>query len=155
MFARHESTLSSQVEGTHSTLEDVLEFEVSGEGHRKPKDAQEIVNYVRAMNYVNDAGIGESEEVFASTRQDANVDSMVEKPLKAGMLIEITGAREDAARVTGARPHGSALAPCSSLGWPSESPEFARVLPSSGLITGFDSLFFWVARMAMMSLHLT
>src|SRR5260364_63648 len=58
MFARHESTLSSQVEGTHSTLEDVLEFEVSGEGHRKPKDAQEIVNYVRAMNYGNDAGIG-------------------------------------------------------------------------------------------------
>src|SRR5260364_435865 len=49
----------------------------------------------------------------------------------------------------------SALAPFSSLGWPSESPELARFLPSSVLITGFDILFFWVARMAMMSLHLT
>ncbi len=49
----------------------------------------------------------------------------------------------------------SALVPFSSLGWPSESLELARFLPSSVLVTGFDIIFFWVARMAMMSLHLT
>ncbi len=51
MFVRHESVLSSQIEGTQSTLEDVLEFEVMEDGHRQPRDVEEVVNYVRAMNY--------------------------------------------------------------------------------------------------------
>ncbi|MFP5410939.1 MAG: valine--tRNA ligase, partial [Gammaproteobacteria bacterium] len=49
----------------------------------------------------------------------------------------------------------SALWPFSTLGWPDETPELQRYLPTSVLVTGFDIIFFWVARMVMMSLHLT
>ena len=49
----------------------------------------------------------------------------------------------------------SALWPFSTLGWPDETPELQTFLPTSVLITGFDIIFFWVARMVMMSLHFT
>jgi valyl-tRNA synthetase len=49
----------------------------------------------------------------------------------------------------------SALWPFSTLGWPEQTPELERFLPTSVLVTGFDIIFFWVARMVMMSLHLT
>ena len=49
----------------------------------------------------------------------------------------------------------SALWPFSTLGWPDKTPELATFLPSSVLVTGFDIIFFWVARMIMMSLHFT
>ena len=47
----------------------------------------------------------------------------------------------------------SALWPFSTLGWPDETPELARYYPTSVLVTGFDIIFFWVARMMMMGLH--
>ncbi|MEL0144527.1 MAG: valine--tRNA ligase, partial [Alphaproteobacteria bacterium] len=47
----------------------------------------------------------------------------------------------------------SALWPFSTLGWPDEAPEVARYYPTSVLVTGFDIIFFWVARMMMMGLH--
>ncbi len=47
----------------------------------------------------------------------------------------------------------SALWPFSTLGWPEETPELKRFYPTSVLVTGFDIIFFWVARMMMMSLH--
>jgi valyl-tRNA synthetase len=49
----------------------------------------------------------------------------------------------------------SALVPFSSLGWPEKTPDLERYLPSSVLVTGFDIIFFWVARMIMMTLHFT
>ena len=49
----------------------------------------------------------------------------------------------------------SALWPFSTLGWPEETTEVKTFLPTSVLITGFDIIFFWVARMVMMSLHFT
>ncbi len=48
----------------------------------------------------------------------------------------------------------SALWPFSTLGWPDETPELARYYKTDVLITGFDIIFFWVARMMMMGLHL-
>ena len=48
----------------------------------------------------------------------------------------------------------SALWPFSTLGWPDETPELARYYPTDVLVTGFDIIFFWVARMMMMGLHL-
>ncbi len=39
------------------------------------------------------------------------------------------------------------------MGWPDRTPELATFYPTSCLITGFDILFFWVARMMMMGLH--
>ncbi len=47
----------------------------------------------------------------------------------------------------------SALWPFSTLGWPDETPELARYYQTDVLITGFDIIFFWVARMMMMGLH--
>jgi len=49
----------------------------------------------------------------------------------------------------------SALWPFSTLGWPEETPELQTFLPTSVLVTGFDIIFFWVARMVIMSLHFT
>jgi valyl-tRNA synthetase len=47
----------------------------------------------------------------------------------------------------------SALWPFSTLGWPDETPELKSFYPTSALVTGFDIIFFWVARMMMMGLH--
>uniref|UniRef100_E6QPY4 Valine--tRNA ligase, mitochondrial n=1 Tax=mine drainage metagenome TaxID=410659 RepID=E6QPY4_9ZZZZ len=49
----------------------------------------------------------------------------------------------------------SALWPFSTLGWPQQTPELQQFLPGAVLVTGFDIIFFWVARMVMMSLHFT
>ncbi|HEY2753776.1 valine--tRNA ligase [Phenylobacterium sp.] len=47
----------------------------------------------------------------------------------------------------------SALWPFSTLGWPEKTPDLARFYPTHTLITGFDIIFFWVARMMMQGLH--
>ncbi|TDQ81320.1 valyl-tRNA synthetase [Dongia mobilis] len=47
----------------------------------------------------------------------------------------------------------SALWPFSTLGWPEQTPELARYYPGDVLVTGFDIIFFWVARMMMMGMH--
>jgi valyl-tRNA synthetase len=47
----------------------------------------------------------------------------------------------------------SALWPFSTLGWPDQTKEVARFYPTNALVTGFDIIFFWVARMMMMGLH--
>jgi valyl-tRNA synthetase len=47
----------------------------------------------------------------------------------------------------------SALWPFSTLGWPDQTPELARYYPTDVLVTGFDIIFFWVARMMMAGLH--
>jgi len=49
----------------------------------------------------------------------------------------------------------SALVPFSTMGWPEETPDIKQFLPSSVLVTGFDIIFFWVARMVMMTTHFT
>jgi len=51
MYVRQEAVLSSQIEGTQSTMEDVLEFEIDAKGREHPRDVEEVVNYVHAMNH--------------------------------------------------------------------------------------------------------
>jgi valyl-tRNA synthetase len=51
--------------------------------------------------------------------------------------------------------YSSALVPFSSLGWPAETKELSLFLPSSVLVTGYEIIFFWVARMIMMSSQFT
>ncbi len=84
-----------------------------------------------------------------------------------GIFVELT---EEEARSAALRRYGhpvelrrdpdvldtwfsSALWPFSTLGWPETTPELARRYPTDVLVTGFDIIFFWVARMMMMSLH--
>ncbi len=47
----------------------------------------------------------------------------------------------------------SGLWPFSTLGWPDDTPELRKFYPTSVLVTGYDILFFWVARMAMLGVH--
>ena len=49
----------------------------------------------------------------------------------------------------------SALWPFSTLGWPTKTADLARFYPTHTLVTGFDIIFFWVARMMMMGIHFT
>ena len=49
----------------------------------------------------------------------------------------------------------SGLVPFTTLGWPEKTPDLERYLPSSVLVTGFDIIFFWVARMVMLTTHMT
>ncbi|MFZ2652571.1 MAG: valine--tRNA ligase [Burkholderiaceae bacterium] len=51
--------------------------------------------------------------------------------------------------------YSSALVPFSTLGWPSQTKEMDLFLPSSVLVTGYEIIFFWVARMIMMTTHFT
>src|SRR3990172_9443785 len=51
MYVRREAVLSSQIEGTQSSLDDVLAFELDPRSKDLPRDVEEVVNYVRAMNY--------------------------------------------------------------------------------------------------------
>lgn len=51
--------------------------------------------------------------------------------------------------------YSSALVPFSTLGWPAQTKEMDLFLPSTVLVTGFDIIFFWVARMIMMTVHFT
>ena len=51
--------------------------------------------------------------------------------------------------------YSSAMVPFSTLGWPAETRETNLFLPSTVLVTGFDIIFFWVARMIMMTVHFT
>jgi Fic family protein len=51
MYVGHEAVLSSQIEGTQCTLEDLVQFEMEGATPDQPKDVEEVVNYVEAMNH--------------------------------------------------------------------------------------------------------
>lgn len=51
MYVRREAVYSSQIEGTQSTLDDVLQFQLDASGKDLPQDVEEVVNYVHAMNY--------------------------------------------------------------------------------------------------------
>jgi valyl-tRNA synthetase len=51
--------------------------------------------------------------------------------------------------------YSSALVPFSTMGWPEKTENFDLYLPSSVLVTGYDIIFFWVARMIMMTTHFT
>jgi valyl-tRNA synthetase len=67
-----------------------------------------------------------------------------------GSIREVTLERDDDVLDTW---FSSALWPFSTLGWPDETPDLKRFYPTSVLVTGFDIIFFWVARMMMMGLH--
>ena len=92
------------------------------------------------------AWYGENGEVFVA-RTEADARS---KAAATGYTGELK--RDDDVLDTW---FSSALVPFSTLGWPDETPELKHFLPSSVLVTGFDIIFFWVARMIMMTTHFT
>ena len=78
MYVRREAVLSSQIEGTQSTLEDVLKFEIDSKGRDFPKDVTEVVNYVKAMNH----GLKRLEELPMSLRLIREIHSVLLKGVR-------------------------------------------------------------------------
>ncbi|MBC3861332.1 valine--tRNA ligase [Undibacterium jejuense] len=149
-------------EGTHfpgkSIAEVALEKVASGEIKFVPENWTNTYN--QWLNNIQDwcisrqlwwghqipAWYGDNGEVFVARNEaDAKV-----KAAAAGY----TGAlkRDDDVLDTW---FSSALVPFSTMGWPEETPDMKHFLPSSVLVTGFDIIFFWVARMVMMTTHFT
>lgn len=92
------------------------------------------------------AWYGNNGEIFVAESEEA----AQAQAKAAGYLGELT--RDEDVLDTW---YSSALVPFSSLGWPEKTPELELFLPSTVLVTGFDIIFFWVARMVMMTLHFT
>ena len=93
------------------------------------------------------AWYGPDGEVFVAASE---TEALVDAQIHYGGSVELT--RDEDVLDTW---FSSALWPFSTLGWPEETPELARFYPTTTLVTGFDIIFFWVARMMMMGLHFT
>ena len=91
-------------------------------------------------------GVALAEGVEQGVLQAAEAEALANDPEK---LREMFPRDEDVLDTW----FSSALWPFSTLGWPDETPEMKRFYPTSVLVTGFDIIFFWVARMMMMGLH--
>jgi valyl-tRNA synthetase len=91
------------------------------------------------------AWYGEDGEVFVA-ETEALAEEMAEEHY--GQRVKLT--RDEDVLDTW---FSSALWPFSTLGWPEETHELKRYYPTNVLVTGFDIIFFWVARMMMMGLH--
>ncbi len=91
----------------------------------------------------------------ARTKQEAQArhrQAMLER-VRAGARVTSSDLRQDEDVLD--TWFSSALWPFSTLGWPADNPALRLYLPSSVLVTGFDIIFFWVARMVMMTLPFT
>ena len=80
MYVKQEAVFSSQIEGTQSTLEDVLQYEAGGAADRRPKDVEEVVNYVRAMNH----GLRELDKLPLSLRLIREIHAELLKDVRGG-----------------------------------------------------------------------
>jgi len=80
MYVKQEAVFSSQIEGTQSTLEDVLVYEAGPVRDKRPKDVEEVVNYVRAMNY----GIQELDNLPLSLRLIKQIHAELLKGVRGG-----------------------------------------------------------------------
>jgi Fic family protein len=80
MYVNHEAVLSSQIEGTQSSLEDVLAFEADAVRDDTPKDVEEVVNYVRAMNH----GIGRLSKLPLSLRLLREIHAELMRGVRGG-----------------------------------------------------------------------
>lgn len=80
MYVKQEAVFSSQIEGTQSTLEDVLEYEAGPVRDKRPKDVEEVVNYVRAMNH----GLDELANLPLSLRLIKQIHAELLKGVRGG-----------------------------------------------------------------------
>jgi valyl-tRNA synthetase len=122
--------------------------------------AQWINTYNQWMNNIQDwcisrqlwwghqipAWYGDAGQIFVA-RSEAEARTKAEAAGYSGALV-----RDEDVLDTW---YSSALVPFSSLGWPKQTTELGLFLPSSVLVTGYDIIFFWVARMIMMTLQFT
>ena len=98
---------------------------------------------------------GEGNVYVARTRAEAQArcDEALAERFRGGEIATVGELRQDEDVLD--TWFSSALWPFSTLDWPRDNPALRLYLPSSVLVTGFDIIFFWVARMVMMTLHFT
>src|SRR5260370_39171448 len=103
MYVRKEAVLSSQIEGTQATLMDVLEFEAKALEPDRPQDADEVINYVNALNY----GLSRLQKLPVSSRlfREAHGKLMPGVPVSRKTRGDIRRTR------TCVGPPGSSIAP--------------------------------------------
>jgi valyl-tRNA synthetase len=110
------------------------------------------------------AWYGPDDKVFVAETEDEAVSNALGYYVEQGVITAEQGAEmaRDPAKREGFITRdedvldtwfSSALWPFSTLGWPDETPEVKRYYPTNVLVTCFDIIFFWVARMMMMGLH--
>ena len=92
------------------------------------------------------AWYGEDGHVFVAETEDA---ARAQAAAHYGVADPVLSQDEDVLDTW----FSSGLWPFSTLGWPEQTPEVARYYPGDVLVTGFDIIFFWVARMMMLGLH--
>ena len=80
MYVRKEAVLSSQIEGTEASLEDVLEYESLNRPRNLPNDVTEVVNYVRAMNY----GLARAKDLPLSLRLIKEIHAELMRGVRGG-----------------------------------------------------------------------
>lgn len=80
MYVRKEAVLSSQIEGTQSSLEDVLEYEAGLESGESPPDVADVYNYVRALNH----GLGRLKELPLSLRLLSEIHAVLMEGIRGG-----------------------------------------------------------------------
>ena len=144
--------------GGQSIAEQAIEVVASGEVKFVPE--QWVNTYKQWMNNIQDWCI--SRQLWWGHQIPAWYGSHGE--LFVGRNEAEARAKADAAGYSGALTrdpdvldtwYSSALVPFSTLGWPAKTLEQDLFLPSSVLVTGYDIIFFWVARMIMMTKHFT
>lgn len=136
----------------------------------RPETAER--SYFRWLEDINDWCIsrqlwwGHQAPVYRLSFEDRPTDSSTEEQWVAGRTVEEAEQRAKAKfpqnRFTLIRDEdvldtwfSSGLWPFSTLGWPKKSPDFEKLYPTSVLETGWDILFFWIARMIMLGLKMT
>ena len=80
MYVKQEAVFSSQIEGTQSTLEDVLEYEAGSGKEQRPRDVEEVVNYVAAMNM----GLERLKELSLSLRLIREIHEVLLRGVRGG-----------------------------------------------------------------------
>ncbi len=80
MYVRREAVLSSQIEGTQSTLDDVLTYEINPDAEHLPSDVEEVVNYVNAMNH----GLGRLDSLPLSLRLLKEIHNILLRDVRGG-----------------------------------------------------------------------
>ncbi|MGB5109774.1 MAG: valine--tRNA ligase [Formosimonas sp.] len=123
-------------------------------GHQIPAwyDAEGDAHVARTHEAAQDKLGAKMQKLFDSINDAADVEAAAAIGRRMDVLEKGGLTRDEDVLDTW---FSSALVPFSSLGWPNETPDFKHFLPSSVLVTGYDIIFFWVARMVMMTKYFT
>jgi valyl-tRNA synthetase len=101
------------------------------------------------------------DEAYEKYARETLRDTLPRDPIEAARVVKVTAQLHKSNSLLKRDEDvldtwfSSQLVPFSSLGWPEQTKDLETYLPSSVLVTGFDIIFFWVARMIMASLHFT